>query len=192
MNQDISRVLFTEQEIKKRVEQLGKIISKEYVGKNLLLVGVLKGAVVFFADLMRNIDLPVEVDFICVSSYGAGTTSSGKIEMKKDISVDVSKYDVLIVEDILDTGLTLSYVKDLFSERNAKSVAICTLLDKRQRRKVKIDAEYVGFVIPDEFIVGYGLDYNQAYRNIPYIGVLDEKIYSNAYVLTAKKRSESV
>ena len=172
---EIKEILFTREEIQKKVQELGKIISNDYEGKKLILVGILKGAVPFMADLMREIDLDLEYDFMDVSSY-SGTTSVGEVRILKDISTHIEGKDVLFVEDIIDTGLTLSYLTDLFKSRAANSVAITTLLSKPKRRKIDIYVKYIGYEIEDKFVVGYGMDYNEKFRSLPYIGVLDESI----------------
>lgn len=172
---EIKEILFTREEIQKKVQELGKIISNDYNGKKLILVGILKGAVPFMADLMREIDLDLEYDFMDVSSY-SGTTSVGEVRILKDISTHIEGKDVLFVEDIIDTGLTLSYLTDLFKSRAANSVAITTLLSKPKRRKIDIYVKYIGYEIEDKFVVGYGMDYNEKFRSLPYIGVLDESI----------------
>lgn len=172
---EIKEILFTREEIQKKVQELGKIISNDYKGKKLILVGILKGAVPFMADLMREIDLDLEYDFMDVSSY-SGTTSVGEVRILKDISTHIEGKDVLFVEDIIDTGLTLSYLTDLFKSRAANSVAITTLLSKPKRRKIDIYVKYIGYEIEDKFVVGYGMDYNEKFRSLPHIGVLDESI----------------
>ena len=179
MTNDIREVLFTEEELKEIVKELGKKITEDYKGKNLFLITVLKGAVVFLGDLMRAIEMPCEIEFMVLSSYGAGTTSTGSVKIVKDIDLPLEGKDVLIVEDILDTGFTLSFLYKLLEDRKPASVEICTLLDKPERRKVDVVAKYVGRQIPDEFVVGYGLDYDEQYRNLPYIGVLKPEVYSN-------------
>ncbi len=178
MQEDVLRVLLSEEEIHAKVQELGRRITEEYRGKNLMLVTVLKGAVVFLADLMRQIDLPAEIDFMVVSSYGAGVKSSGVVKIVKDLDVPLADKDILIVEDILDSGLTLSYIRDLLQSRSPRSIRIVALLDKPSRRKVDLQADYVGFSVPDEFVIGYGLDYDEAYRNLPYIGILKPEVYS--------------
>ena len=157
--------------------ELGKQITEDYEGKNLLLVSVLKGSVVFMTDLMRQIDLRCSIDFMAVSSYGSGTKSSGVVKILKDLDRPIEEKDVLIVEDILDSGRTLQYIMGILQGRNPKSIRICTLFDKPERRAVPVEASYIGFEVPDEFIVGYGLDYNEIYRNLPYIGVLKPEVY---------------
>ncbi len=178
MNNDILRVLLSEKELKARVAELGKRISEDYEGKNLLLIGVLKGSVVFMSDLMREITVKARMDFMAVSSYGAGVKSTGVVRILKDLDKDIHGFDVLIVEDILDSGKTLSYLKKILSERRPASIKIATLLDKPERREADIKADYVGFDVPNEFVVGYGLDYSEEYRNLPYIGVLKPEVYT--------------
>ncbi len=177
MNKDVEKILVTEEELSKIAHKLGKEITKDYQGKKLLVVGVLKGSIYFLTDLSRYIDLPCNIDFIQASSYGSSTVSSGEIKIIKDISEDLTGFDVLLVEDILDTGRTLKYICDMLSKRNPNSIAVVTLLDKPARRIADISADYVGVDVPDEFVVGYGLDYNQFYRNLPYIGVLKRSVY---------------
>ena len=177
MNKDIEKVLVTEEELYSISKKLGEQITKDYQGKKLLIVGVLKGSIYFFTDLSRHIDLPCNIDFIQASSYGSGTTSSGTINIIKDISEDLTGFDVLLVEDILDTGKTLKHIHDMLSTRNPESIAVVTLLDKPSRREADIRADYVGVDVPNAFVVGYGLDYDQYYRNLPYIGILREEVY---------------
>ena len=177
MRDDIEKVLADQTAIAEMVEKIGKQITKDYEGKKLLLVGVLKGCVVFMADLMRAINIPAEIDFFTVSSYGNGVKSSGEVKIVKDLQVDVTQYHVLLVEDILDSGRTLNFLKNLLAQRGAKSIRICTFLDKPDRREADIHPDYVGFTVPDEFVVGYGLDYAEKYRNLPYVGILKTKIY---------------
>ena len=178
LNDDILKVLYSEEELKAKCAEMGAQITKDYAGKHLLLVTVLKGAVVYFTDLMRAIDLPCTIDFMIVSSYGSGVKTSGVVKIVKDLDTDLTGKDLLIVEDILDTGLTLSYLKDMLAARNPASIRIATLLDKPDRRKADIKADYIGYRVPDEFVVGYGLDYDEKYRNLPYVGVLKPEIYS--------------
>lgn len=181
MSADIERVLFSETDLQKIVARIGSEICADYRdSKNpLILVSVLKGSVVFMGDLMRAIDIPCYIDFMSVSSYGAGTTSSGGVKIIKDLDTNVIEgADLLIVEDILDSGKTLSYLKELLLARKPKSVRICTLLDKPDRRTADIKADYVGAEIPDAFVVGYGLDYAERYRNLPYVGILKPSVYS--------------
>jgi len=175
---DVEKILISEEEIKEICKRLGKQISEDYKGKKLLLVSVLKGAVVFLADLMREITCDCELDFMAVSSY-SGTKTTGVVKFKKDMDVDPDGQDILIVEDILDSGITLSYLKKVLLDRNAASVKVCTFLDKPANRKTDIEAEYVGRTVPDEFIIGYGLDYNEKYRNLPFVGVLSPKVYAD-------------
>ena len=174
---DLQRILVTREEIAAAVDKLGAQIAADYQGKELLLVGILKGSVVFFADLMRAIDLPVKTEFMAVSSYGAATKTSGVVNLVKDLTVDITGMHVLIVEDIVDSGMTLSYLKKYLADRGASSIKIVTLLDKPARRRVELTADYFCFTIPDEFVVGYGLDYDEKYRNLPDIGVLHPRIY---------------
>ena len=179
MNDDILRVLYSEEELEAKCAELGAQISKDYEGKNLLLVSVLKGAVVFMTDLMRHITVPCSIDFMVVSSYGSGVKTSGVVKIVKDLDADLAGKDLLIVEDILDTGMTLHYLKQLLQDRNPNSIRIATLLDKPERRRAAVRADYVGYQVPDEFVVGYGLDYDEKYRNLPYVGVLKPEVYSD-------------
>jgi len=179
MENDIEKVLITEQEITNKCIEIGQQLSEEYMDKFPLLIGVLKGATPFMADLSRQIDTHVEMDFMDVSSYGSGTRSSGEVKIVKDLDAKVEGRDLIIVEDIIDSGLTLRYLVDLFKYRKANSVKIVTLLDKPAGRSAKIKADIIGFEVPNEFVVGYGLDYNEKYRNLPYIGILKQKVYSN-------------
>ncbi|MDL2293412.1 hypoxanthine phosphoribosyltransferase [Ruminococcaceae bacterium OttesenSCG-928-D13] len=175
---DLEKLMLTAEQVQQKVEALGAEISRDYAGKDLLLLSVLKGSVIFMADLMRAITIPAEIDFMAVSSYGSGTKSSGVVRIIKDIEIDLEGKEILIVEDILDSGATLSYLKELLLGRNPSSVKVVTLLDKPSRRKADIRADYVGFEVPDEFLVGYGLDYAEKYRNLPDIGVLKPEIYT--------------
>jgi len=177
MENDILKILLSEEEIKAKVQEIGAAISRDYEGKNLLLVGALKGCVVFMADLMREITVHAKIDFMAVSSYGSGVKSTGVVRILKDLDRDIAGYDVLIIEDILDSGKTLFYLKKLLAERKPASIKIATLLDKPERREADIVPDYVGFVVPNEFVVGYGLDYDEKYRNLPYIGVLKPAVY---------------
>ena len=167
--------MITEEQLAQKVEELAKQIEKDYKGQSLLVVGILKGASVFVSDLIRKIDLDVNIDFMSVSSYGNGTESSGTVKILKDLDVDIEGKNVLIVEDIIDSGLTLSNLVLALQTRNPKSLKICTLLDKPQRRTVNIPVDYVGFIIEDKFIVGYGIDWAEKYRNLPYIGIVGEE-----------------
>lgn len=177
MIKDIERVLLTEEQLKEIITRLGKEITEDYKDKNLLVVSVLKGSVMVMADLLREIKLPVRIDFMSVSSYGSGTTSSGAVKIIKDLDIDLAGYDLLIVEDILDSGVTLSNLKEILLTRGPASVKICTLLDKPERRKADVKADYVGAQIPDAFVVGYGLDYDEKYRNLPFVGILSPSVY---------------
>ena len=175
----LNGVMYSAEEIKSKVKELAKQIEKDYAGEELLVVGILKGASVFCADLIREIDLDVRMDFMVVSSYGSSTESSGTVKIIKDLDVDIENKNVLIVEDIIDSGLTLSSLVAALKTRRPKSLKLCTLLDKPERRVKDVKVDYVGFNIPDEFVVGYGLDYDQQYRNLPYIGVLKPEVYEN-------------
>lgn len=179
MHRDIKEIIITKEEIAKKCAEIGEQLTEEYEGKFPLVIGVLKGATPFMADLSRYIDTHIEMDFMDVSSYGSGTRSSGEVKIVKDLDAKVEGRDLLIVEDIIDSGLTLNYLVDLFKYRKAKSVKIVTLLDKPTGRTAKIKADIVGFEVPNAFVVGYGLDYNQKYRNLPYIGILKREVYSN-------------
>lgn len=179
MEKDILKVLLTEQQLCDKVQELGACISADYQGKNLLMVSVLKGSVVFMADLMRAVTVPCEIDFMSVSSYGSGAKTSGVVKIVKDLDINLEGRDLLIVEDILDSGLTLSYIKQILLDRHPNSIRLCTLLDKPERRRADVYADYKGFDVPDEFVVGYGLDYAEHYRSLPYIGILKPEVYSN-------------
>ena len=178
MERNIEKVLLSEQQIQDKVQELADILTKEYAGKDPIFVGVLKGVVIFFADMVRKINIPCEIDFMCLSSYG-GTVSTGNVAVKKDLSVDIKDRHVVILEDIYDTGNSLSFLHKYLLDRKPASLKICTLLDKPERRKpgITLVPEYVGFTIPNEFVVGYGLDYNEHYRNLPYIGILKPEVY---------------
>ena len=179
MNNDIAKILISEEQLQAKVAELGAQISRDYEGKDLLLVSILKGSVVFMADLMRAITEPCSIDFMVVSSYGgANTTSTGLVKIVKDLDQDLSGKDVLIVEDILDTGVTLSHLVPMLELRRPNSVRLCTILSKPSRRMADIEPDYCGFEVPDEFVVGYGLDYDEKYRNLPYVGVLKPEVYS--------------
>ena len=177
MHQDVEHILYTEEELHHRIQDLGAQITADYAGKQPMLISVLRGSYIFMADLTRAIRLPLTVDFMAVSSYGAGTVSSGQVEIKKDLSDSIEGRDLIIVEDILDSGNTLYYLMDVLRARRPASIRICTLMDKPDRRTKPITADYVGFTIPDAFIVGYGLDYDEKYRNLPYVGVLKPSVY---------------
>ena len=177
MLQDIKEVWINEEQLQEKVKELGAAISQDYKDKNLLMVSVLKGSVVFMADLMRAITVPAAIDFMAVSSYGAGTKSSGVVRILKDLETHIEDYDLLLVEDILDSGNTLAYLRELLGDRGPRSIRIATLLDKPSRRVADIKADYLGFEIEDQFVVGYGLDYNEKYRNLPFIGILKPSVY---------------
>ncbi len=177
MHQDCERILLTQEMIARRVAEVGKAVDAHYAGKTPLIIGILKGSIIFFSDFIRLLTCPVELDFMAVSSYGSGSVSSGNLRIKKDIDRDVAGRDVIIVEDIIDSGFTLANLKALLSERGAKSVAVVTLLNKIGRREYEIEPDYNCFNIENEFVVGYGLDYDQKYRNLPYIGILKRSVY---------------
>lgn len=166
-------ILISEEEIRNRVKELGEQITKDYKGTDLVIITVLKGGFVFMADLIRCIDLPITIDLMAASSYGSGTESKGKVKILKDTNIDVKGKDVIIAEDILDTGNTLSLLKEIFKQRGAKSVKICVAFDKPERRTANIEGDYIGFVVPNKFVVGYGLDYDEKYRNLPFLGVIN-------------------
>jgi hypoxanthine phosphoribosyltransferase len=179
LRQDIEYILFDEQQLARRVAQLGAEISQAYEGKNPLIIGILKGSFIFMADLMRAVTIPCTIEFMGLSSYGSGTSTSGTVQVSKDLTVDVENRHLLVVEDILDSGVTLSYLVDYLSRRNPASVEIAALLDKPSRRQKPVLPKYTGFTVADEFLVGYGLDYSEKYRNLPYIGVLKREVYEN-------------
>ncbi len=179
MLNDVEKCLISREQIAEKVALLGHQISGDYRGKDLIVVGILKGAVVFLSDLIREISIPLYIDFMAVSSYGSSTESSGVVRILNDLDMSIEGMHVLIVEDIVDTGLTLKYLVENLKNRKAASVKVCTLLEKPARRKVKVDLDYNGFVIPDEFAVGYGLDYNNKYRSLPGIYVLKKEVYSS-------------
>ncbi len=172
---DTIKVLISEEQVKERIRELGARISKEYEGKSLHLICILKGSIFFTCELARHITVPVTIDFITVSSYGNGKTSTGKVSIIRDLTEGIQARDVLVIEDIVDTGRTLSYLLEMLKERKPASLKLCTLLDKPNRRTHPVDVDYVGFEVPDEFIVGWGLDYAQNYRNLPYIGILGDE-----------------
>ena len=178
LRDNIAQILLSEEQIKAKVSEMAAKISEDYKDKKLLLVGILKGSMVFMADLMRFLDINAKIDFMSVSSYGSSTVSSGQVRIIMDLKSPVEDYDILLVEDILDSGATLSYLKEVLLARQSRSIRIATLLDKPARRKADISADYRGFEIPDEFVVGYGLDFNEDYRNLPFIGVLKPEAYS--------------
>lgn len=178
MTQDISKILINEEQLREKVQALGAQISKDYEGKKLLVLGVLKGSFVFMADLIRSITIPCQVEFMAVSSYHSGVKTSGVVKIIKDIDINPEDFNILVVEDILDSGLTLSYLKEMLMQRGASGLKIAALLDKPARRQAEISPDYCGFEVPDEFLVGYGLDYAEHYRNLPYVGILDPSVYS--------------
>ncbi len=178
MQKDIKEILLTKEEIDEIIKKLGEEITNDYKEKDLLLITILKGAVVFLSDVLREIKCHCEIDFMVVSSYGASTQSSGNVKIIKDIDINLENKDVLIIEDILDSGNTLSSIVEILKTRNPKSIEICTFLDKPTRRLKPVAAKYIGKEIPDEFVVGYGLDFSEKYRNLPFVGVLDPKAYS--------------
>jgi hypoxanthine phosphoribosyltransferase len=173
LTRGVSKILVEEETLRARIVELGAEVSADYVGRDLLLVGVLKGAVFFMADLMRQLTIPCEVDFMAISSYGASTDSSGVVRILKDLDINIEGRDVLIVEDIIDSGLTLSYLIRNLESRNPATLEVCALLTKPARREIDVDVRYTGFEIPNEFVIGYGLDYAERYRNLPYVAVLD-------------------
>ena len=179
MHNDIEKILLSEQQIQTRIQELGEILTKEYAGKNPVIIGVLKGVVVFYADMIRRIQVPCQMDFMWISSY-AGTDSTGKMLVRQDVSADIEGRHVLILEDIFDTGNSLEFTVNHLKKQNHASIKICTLLDKPERRRagVTLKADYVGFTIPNAFVVGYGLDYNEKYRNLPYVGILKPEVYA--------------
>lgn len=179
MHNDIEKILLSEQQIQTRIQELGEVLTKEYADKNPVIVGVLKGVVVFYADMIRHIQVPCQLDFMWISSY-AGTDSTGKMLVRQDVSADIEGRHVLILEDIFDTGNSLEFTVNHLKKQNPASIKICTLLDKPERRRagVTLKADYVGFTIPNAFVVGYGLDYNEKYRNLPYVGILKPEVYA--------------
>jgi len=178
MEKDIQEILLTEEQIQEKIRELGEILTAEYADKNPIIVGVLKGVAIFYADMIRQIKVPCQMDFMWISSY-AGSHSTGNMMVRQDLSADIKDRHVLILEDILDTGRTLKKIKELLLSRGPKSVKICTLLDKPEGRKVELDADYVGFTIPDAFVVGFGLDYDESYRNLPFVGIVKPEVYTN-------------
>src|SRR6476661_2155632 len=188
MRDDIDHILVTEEQLSEEIARMGRRLSEEYAGKDLLLVGVLRGAIMFIVDLARAIDLPLTMDFMAVASYGASTKTSGIVRILKDLDSSIEGKDVLVVEDIVDSGLTLNYILETLRNRNPASLRVCTLLNKVERRRVDVPIDYVCFDIPDEFVVGYGLDFNQIYRNLPFVGVLKPETYSR--VLSGGEQAE--
>jgi hypoxanthine phosphoribosyltransferase len=179
ISRDVERTLISEEEIHQRISELGEQITRDYENQDLMLVGVLKGAVIFMVDLARTINLPLEIDFMATSSYGASTESSGVVRILKDLDRSIEGRNILIVEDIVDSGLTLKYLREILSDRGPRSIRICALLNKQKARKADVEIDYVGFEIPDEFVIGYGLDFAEIYRNLPFIGVLKREKYAN-------------
>ena len=179
---DIDHILVTSDQLREEIARIGERITADYTGKELLLVGVLKGAIMFMVDLARSIDLPVTIDFMAVASYGASTQTSGIVRILKDLDNSIEGKHVLVVEDIIDSGLTLNYTLETLRARNPASLRVCALLNKKERRQVDVPVDYVCFEIPDEFVVGYGLDFNQIYRNLPFIGVLRPELYQTVAV----------
>lgn len=177
MQNDVERILMTEEEIKEVNSKIGAQITKDYQGKELLVVGILKGSSIFMSDLIRNINLPLQIDYMVVSSYGSATESSGVVRIVKDLQHSIENKHILIVEDIVDTGLTLAYIKEILQGREPASIKICTLLDKPARRKKDVKIDYVGAEVPDGFIIGYGIDYAEYYRNLPYVAILKPSVY---------------
>ncbi len=180
MHSNVDHVMLTEQQIKRRIKAIAKKLDKLYEGRTPVIICILKGSSIFFSDLIRNMNCALTVDFMSVSSYGSGTKSTGELKIRQDLSTDIQGRDILIVEDIIDSGNTLYYLKKLLHSRGPSSVNIVTLLDKPQRREVPIEPDYTCFVIEDEFVIGYGLDYAEEYRNLPYVGVLKRSVYENA------------
>jgi hypoxanthine phosphoribosyltransferase len=178
MRDDIKEVVFSEETIKQRVKELGEQITEEYTGKTPLMIGILKGCFMFLADMARSIDLECEIRFLSASSYGFSSITSGKVRIDKDLDFEIAGRDVIIIEDILDSGVTLTALRDFISERGPASLKICALLDKPARRQIPMNADFLGFECPDEFVVGYGLDYAERYRNLPFIGALKPELYS--------------
>ncbi|BDR68392.1 hypoxanthine phosphoribosyltransferase [Clostridium tetani] len=175
---DIKEVLYNEEELRKKIKEMGKKITEDYKGKDLILIGVLKGSVIFMADLMKEINIPCNMDFMAVSSYGNSSETSGVVRILKDLDFEIENRDVLIVEDIVDSGVTLRYLVDYLKGRKPASIEIVCLLNKEERRQSNIDVKYIGFDVPDYFLVGYGLDFAERYRNLPYIAILKEEVYS--------------
>ncbi|MDW7673004.1 MAG: hypoxanthine phosphoribosyltransferase [Bacillota bacterium] len=178
MEKDLEKVLVTEAQIKDRVREMAAEISKDYAGKKLLVVGILKGGFIFMADLVRNLAIPAEIDFMAISSYGSASESSGVVRIVMDLERSIEDNHVLVVEDIIDSGLTLKYLLENLKTRGAKSIKVATFLDKPERRQVEVQPDYNGYEVPDEFLVGYGLDYSERYRNLPYVAVLKREVYS--------------
>lgn len=177
MNKDCERILFTEEQLRARVAEVARQVDKLFAGKKPICVGILKGSIIFYSDFIRHLTVPVELDFMAVSSYGGGTVSSGKLKIKKDLDRDIRGKDIIVIEDIIDSGFTLANLKALFEERGAASVTIVTLLSKPSRREYDIEPDFNCFEIENEFVIGYGLDYNECYRSLPYVGILKPSVY---------------
>ena len=177
MHKDLEKILITEEQIHEAAVRIARQIDEDYAGEEILFVGLLKGSMPFMAEMLKLIESPCKIDFMCVSSYGNATVSSGRVNIIKDLSQPIDDLNVVILEDIIDSGNTLSFITKYFAAKNAKSVRICTLLNKPSRREVEIDVDYIGYDVPDEFVVGFGLDFKEYYRNLPYIGVLKPEIY---------------
>ena len=178
MDQDMLKVLYSEEQIRTRVQEMGDTLYEQFKDRNPLFLGVLKGSFIFMADIVRACQIKSDIEFIAVSSYQNGTSSSGVVQITHDLQQDITGREIVVIEDILDSGLTLSYIKELLESRGPRSIRIATLLDKPSRRKVDLQADYIGFSVPDEFVIGYGLDYDEKYRNLPYIGILKPEVYS--------------
>lgn len=187
LREDIDHILVNEEQLQDKIAQMGRQLSAEYTGKELVLIGVLKGAIMFIVDLARAIDLPLTLDFMAVASYGASTETSGIVRILKDLDSSIEGKDVLIVEDIIDSGLTLNYILETLHARNPATLRVCSLLSKPARRRVDVPIDYICFEIPDEFVVGYGLDFNQIYRNLPFVGVLKPALYTQPRESTASE-----
>lgn len=181
LEQDIQEILFSQEQLKTRVSEIARQIEADYAGQEIMFIGILRGSFIFLADLCRAVNLPCTLDFMSVSSYGSGTTSSGQIQIIKDLSEDISGRHIIVVEDILDSGNTLSYLLNILEHRHPASIRLCALLDKPERRVKPVQLHYCGFSIPDAFVVGYGLDYAERYRSLPYIGVLKPEVYSGQH-----------
>lgn len=178
MREDIKEILYSEEELRIKIKELGEKISKDYEGKDLILIGILKGSVVFMSDLLKEITIPCRMDFMAVSSYGNSSSSSGVVRILKDLDYEIEGKHILVIEDIIDSGITLKYLLKYLNAKNPKSVEVACLLNKQERRKVEIDVKYLGYEVPDYFLVGYGLDYAEKYRNLPFIGILKEEVYT--------------
>lgn len=178
MREDIKEILYSEEELRIKIKELGEKISKDYEGKDLILIGILKGSVVFMSDLLKEITIPCRMDFMAVSSYGNSSSSSGVVRILKDLDYEIEGKHILVIEDIIDSGITLKYLLKYLKSKNPESVEVACLLNKQERRKVEIDVKYLGYEVPDYFLVGYGLDYAEKYRNLPFVGILKEEVYT--------------